>query len=374
MNALFVSNDPTAFDPSSATRARLRAYAAAIGELHFLSRGKGDDQDDGPLHLHPVHGVKLFALMGMEKRANELIRQHGIEVVSAQDPFEHGRIAMKAVAGTNAKLHIQIHTDFLSPWFTRSGVFRSMKVHMPALNRIRVRIADQVLPSAHGIRVVSERIRESLAARYPSLPPVSVIPVSVEREAPEALPLPDHGFSFAFVTAGRLEPEKRIEDILMALGKIAQRFPSVGLVIIGDGSEHKKLETLAKKLGLSARVVFAGEQGTKAWGMMRSAHAYIQASAYEGYGRTLIEAALARLPIITTDVGIVGEVFKGYEQVLATPPGDTQNLAALMTALISDQQLRRSLVLNAEAAVQEHLAHYPDQPRLIAEDLAKAVQ
>ena len=245
---------------------------------------------------------------------------------------------------------------------------------MPVLNRIRLRIADQVLPSANGIRVVSERIKESLAARYPSLPPVSVIPVSVEQEAPEAIPLPDHGFSFAFVTAGRLEPEKRIEDILMALGKIAQRFPSVGLVIIGDGSERRKLEMLAKKLGLSARVVFAGEQGTKAWGMMRSAHAYIQASAYEGYGRTLIEAALARLPIITTDVGIVGEVFKGYEQVLATPPGDTQNLAALMTALISDQQLRRSLVLNAEAAVQEHLAHYPDQPRLIAEDLAKAVQ
>ncbi len=374
MKALFISNDPSAFNASSATRARLRAYAAVIGELHFLSRGKGNEEQDGSLFLHPLSGGKVSALLSMKGKARKIITECGIEVVSAQDPFEHGWIAMHAVRGTNAKLHLQVHTDFLSPWFVRSGIFRSMKISVPLLNRVRLHIADAVVPHAHGIRVVSERIKASLVAKYPTAPMPSVIPVYVEPTAPEPVPFPEHAFSFTFVTSGRLEPEKRIEDILMALGLIQQHYPSVGLVVIGDGSERAKLETLAKKLGLSARVMFMGEQGMKAWAFIGSAHAYIQASAYEGYGRTLIEAALARVPIITTDVGIVGEVLKGFEHVLATPPADAKNLSVHMASLVADQQLRRSLVLNAEAAVRAHLAAFTDQPRLVAEDLAKAVQ
>lgn len=374
MKVLFVSNDPTAFDESSATRGRLRAYAAEIGELHFLSRGKGSKVEDGALTLYPIEGGKIRSLLSMPGRARRIILEHGIEVVSAQDPFEHGWVAMQAVRGTKARLHLQIHTDFLSPWFTRTGNYRSLKVRMPFLNRWRVRIAGAVLPAAHGIRAVSARIRDSLAARYPSLPEASVIPVFVEPALPAALPLPPHGFSFAFVTSGRLAPEKRIEDILMALGLIQQHYPSVGLVIIGDGTERARLEALARKLGLSEKALFMGEQGIKSLSYLQSAHAYVQASAYEGYGRTLIEAALARLPIVATDAGIVGELLKGYEHVLSTPPGDPKNLSVHMSSIIADQQLRRSLVLNAEAAVKEHLALYADQPRLIAEDLAKALQ
>ena len=158
----------------------------------------------------------------------------------------------------------------------------------------------------------------------------------------------------------------------MALGRLGLHHDTVGLVIIGDGPERKKLEELTAKLGLTQRVLFMGEQ-KDARAYMASANAYIQASAYEGYGRTLIEAALARIPIITTDVGIVGEVLKGYEDVLSTPPGDTANLAAHMEALIRDHQLRLSLVMNAEHSVRNHLAAYPDIPAAIAEDLTHAL-
>ena len=376
MKVLFISNDPALFVPESAVRARMRAYASAIGTLHIISRAPRGavGETDGPLILHPLHAGPLSSLMNLPKIARALILKEGIEVVSAQDPFEYGWCANEAVKGTSAKLHIQVHTDFLSPWFVRSGVFRSMRIHTPFLNGVRVKIARTVLPYAHGIRVVSERIRGSLLSVYKNeIPNPTVLPISVGTEVPDAVLLPEHGFSFAFMTAGRLEPEKRIEDILMALGKIALNYPSVGLVIVGEGSERKKLEALVGKLQLSSRVLFMGEQGKNAWGLMRSAHAYVQASAYEGYGRTLVEAALAKIPIITTDVGIVGEVLKGYEQVLATPPGDTANLAAHMHAIIGDHQLRRSLAMNAEEAVRTHLSKYEDLPRLIQEDLARTL-
>src|SRR3989344_3548115 len=124
--------------------------------------------------------------------------------------------------------------------------------------------------------------------------------------------LPEHQFTFTLIAVGRLEPEKRIEDILAALKLVAKQYPMVGLFIVGEGSERGRLERMARHLGLGDKVIFLGER-PDVRALIASAQAFIQASAYEGYSRTLIEAALAKVPIITTDVGIVGEVFKGYE-------------------------------------------------------------
>ncbi len=371
MKTLFISNDPLIFDAGSSVRARMREYATEIGELHIISRAPqgAKEEQDGVLHLHPYHGGKVSTLTFMPTRARTLIIKHGIEVVSAQDPFEYGWIATQALRGTSAKLHIQIHTDFLSPWFTKSQGFRSLKVQMPLLNRVRVRISENVLPKASGIRVVSKRIKDSLIARYGTrIPEPTIIPVAVSQTLSNPVPLPEHGFAFALLTASRLESEKRIEDILMALGRIAQSYPSVGLFIVGEGRERRRLEKLTHKLGLSSRVIFLGWR-TDVEGLLRSASAYIQASAYEGYGRTLIEAALSRIPIITTDVGIVGEVFRGYEEVLSAPVADSAALAVHIKGLVDDHQARMLLSMKAEHAAQQHLASFSNQPRRIAEDL-----
>ncbi|MBU6388634.1 glycosyltransferase family 4 protein [Patescibacteria group bacterium] len=376
MKVLFVSNDPAIFDAASGVRERMRAYAAAIGELHIVSpAGSGArDEQDGNLFLHPVRSWKLFRVRTLARRAHELMLQYGIEVVSAQDPFEHGLAALRAAAGTQAKLHIQVHTDFLSPWFVRSGNFRSPSVRMPFLNRWRRRVADRVLPAAAGIRTVSERVKASLVARYGSrIPSPSVIPVAVSSAVPEPVRLPEHPFTFALITVGRLEPEKRVEDILAALKLVVGHYPMVGLFVVGEGRERGALERMAHSLGLGKNVVFmrGWRPAEEAWGLMRSAHAFIQASAYEGYGRTLLEAALAKVPIITTDVGIVGEVFKGYEDVLATPVADPTALSLAIVGFIEDNEVRQALPRHAEETARAHLASVGDVPSRVAADLAK---
>lgn len=372
MKALFVSNDPAIFDAKSAARARMRTYAAAIGELHIISSaGPGAHEErDGNLFLYPIHAWKIFRIRTLAARAHSLILKHGIDVVSAQDPFEHGLAALRAVSGTSAKLHIQVHTDFLSPWFIRSGNWRSPAVRMPLLNRWRRRIADRVLPRANGIRVVSERIKASLIERYSSrIPLPSVIPVAVDPAVPAPARLPTHPlFTFALIAVGRLEPEKRIEDILAALKLVVVHYSMVGLFIVGDGSERGKLERMAGSLGLADKVVFLGNR-PDARALMASAQAFIQASAYEGYGRTLLEAALAKVPIITTDVGIVGEVFKGFEDVLSAPVADPTALSLNIVGFIEDTSVRLQLPIHAEAAARAHLASVGDIPSRIAFDL-----
>ncbi|MBI2025320.1 glycosyltransferase, partial [Candidatus Kaiserbacteria bacterium] len=376
---LFVSNDSTIFDAASAARARMRAYAVAIGELHIVSSADRDarEEQDGNLFLHPIHTWKIFRVRALAKRAHELILKHDIEVVSAQDPFEHGLAALRAISKTQApkpKLHIQVHTDFLSPWFIKSGNWRSPRVRMPLLNRWRRRIADEVLQKADGIRVVSERVKVSLVAQYGDrIKEPSVIPVTVDANVPAPVRLPEHQFTFSLITVGRLEPEKRIEDILAALALVAKQYPMVGLFIVGEGSERNRLERMARTLGLADRVVFLGSR-QDARGLVASAQAFIQASAYEGYSRTLIEAALAKVPIITTDVGIVGEVFKGYEDVLSVPVADPTALSLHIVGLIEDNAVRHQLPLRAEEAVRAHLANVGDISARIATDFAQILK
>ncbi len=371
MKALFISNDPKLFDEASGVRARMKEYAAQIGELHVLSAAPqgASAVHDGVLHLHPVYAWKLFRVRALARAARALIRTHEIEIVSAQDPFEHGLAALKAVEGTAVKLHIQVHTDFLSPWFIRSGNWRAPKVRMPFLNQLRRLIADRVLPRADGIRTVSERVKLSLIGRYGKrIPEPAVIPVAVSSIVPDAAPLPPRPFTFTMIAVGRLEPEKRIEDILAAMKRVVEHYPSVGLVIVGEGRERGRLVRMARRLGLKDHVQFLGER-QNAWALMRSAQAFIQASAYEGYGRTLVEAALAKVPIITTDVGVVGEVFQGYEDVLSAPVADPTALSYHMVGLIEDTAVRLSLPMHAEAKAKAHLAHVGNLAERVAADL-----
>lgn len=376
MKILFISNDPTMFDETSAARVRMRSYAQAIGELHIVSSAAPGAQEahDGSLHLYPMHAWKIFRVRVLSRLAHELVLRHNIEIVSAQDPFEHGLAALRAVQGTNAKLHVQVHTDFLSPWFVRSGNWRSPSVRMPFLNRYRVKIADSVLSKAQGVRVVSERVKASLLARYGSrIPEPVVIPVSVDVNVPEPVRLPAHpGFTFALIAVGRLEPEKRIEDILAALNLVVKHYPMVGLFIVGEGRERAKLERMVSSFELEQHVIFLGNR-PDARALMASAHAFIQASAYEGYGRTLIEAALAKVPIITTDVGIVGEVFKGYEDVLSVPVADPTALSLSIVGIIEDNSVRQELPRHAEDTARVHLATVGDISARIAADLAQTL-
>lgn len=244
-------------------------------------------------------------------------------------------------------------------------------MRMPFLNRWRRRIADRVLPKADGIRAVSERVKKSIVVRYGThIPEPSVIPVAVDTAVPSPARLPEHQFTFALIAVGRLEPEKRIEDILAALKLVSKLYPMVGLFVVGEGSERGRLERMARHLGLTDRVIFLGER-PDARALISGAQAFIQASAYEGYSRTLIEAALAKVPIITTDVGIVGEVFKGYEDVLSAPVADPTALSLHIVGLVEDNAVRHQLPIRAEESARAHLANVDDIPSRIATDLAR---
>lgn len=361
MKVLFISNDPLIFDAESVVRTRMRAYAEHIGELHIISTApqSSAEETDSNLYLHPVHGSLVARLARMARFSRALVKEANIEVVSAQDPFEHGLVALYATAWTPAKLHVQVHTDIGSRYFRRES----------KKNRVRLWIAPLVFFMASGVRVVSERVKRAVQQRSGrTTPEPVVIPIAVPQDMPRKAPLPGKSFMFSLIAVSRLAPEKRIEDMLAALVLVRRRYPDVGLFVVGDGSERESLVRRAHELGLWEHVLFLGWR-TDAGALMQSANAFLNTSAYEGYGLSIIEAALAGAPIISTDVGVVGDVLMAEEDALVVPVGDTYSIATAILRFIEKGDLGRTLAHSAREKAIAHVAAYADQPALVAADL-----
>lgn len=361
VRVLMISNDPSLFQEGSEVRARLKEYAMHFEQLHVLSRGHVGVVSEGNLTLHGAGHSRFWSKFSLIKKAEAIAKAYSIQIISAQDPFEHGRVAYRVAESVGAKLHVQVHTDFLSPFFAKES-FR---------NHIRIRIADTVLPNADGIRVVSERIKNSLTARYGDaiVTPI-VLPIAVPTDETLAAPLPEEMPQFRLIAVSRLEEEKRLKDVLLAVSRARARYPSIGLAIVGDGSKRKSLVSYVRRLGIQNNVWFLGSR-SDARGLMKSSTAFIQVSSYEGYGRTLIEASLARVPIITTDVGVVGEVLTPEVSALVCPVGDIACLERYIWHLIGDNALRASLVLGAKQAAEMHTQVLHNLPARIAENIAE---
>ncbi|HYE23351.1 MAG TPA: glycosyltransferase family 4 protein [Candidatus Paceibacterota bacterium] len=363
MKALFLSSDASIPDIASATRQRMQGYAEHIGELHVLMRSNRTQVTaDEFITIHEVRMSKWLSLLLLPRYARQIIRVCGIEVVSAQDPFEHGYIGLRAVRGTSAKLHIQVHTDFLSPWFTHGYSRQAL------LNHLRFWLASYVLPKADGIRAVAPRVKRSMMAKFgarikePSVLPVLVLDDDTERAELEP------PFAVTLLVLGRLEPEKRFRDALHILAVLRKTHPEAGLIIAGEGSEGASLRNEAHALGIEGWVRFLGMRSDVSQ-LMRASHVLLQTSAYEGYSRTLVEAARTGLPIVTTDVGIVSDVLIPNTHVLVSHVGDVMSFVENVRRIVDDPALAISLKTAAQEVVLAHLKAYEHQAVMIAHDL-----
>lgn len=301
MNVLFISTDRLIFDPASEVHARMRSYATLFSRMDVIvlsTRGHGVREVSLGENARAV-ATNSASRLGMFFDALRLARDSSPDVVSSQDPFEAGLIGYIIARRTKSKFQAQIHTDFLSPAF-RSGF----------LNRIRLRIASLVIPRADCIRVVSERIRLSLARAYRELPPITVLPVSVDiaslRERVLRFPRKHPAFETVAVVVSRLERERNVSLAIRSFAKALGNRPGAGLVVVGSGREMPQLRRLAASLGVGGKVVFEGAQKDVA-PYYAYADVVLNTSRYEGYGRAIIEALAAGVPVVSTDVGVARE-------------------------------------------------------------------
>lgn len=119
-----------------------------------------------------------------------------------------------------------------------------------------------------------------------------------DAEAAEAI-WPKGSDATRIISVGTLKRVKNYGYLLEAFAEVAKHRP-VQLVLVGDGSERSALEAQVSRLGLSDRIVFAGQRPNPA-PLLRSADVFALSSLMEGLPTVLIEALACGLKIVSTD-------------------------------------------------------------------------
>lgn len=135
-----------------------------------------------------------------------------------------------------------------------------------------------------------------------------------------------------FVFVGELRELKGIFPLAEAMAGLKRRDGAAAtLVMAGDGPQRAELEERIAALGLGSRIELVGSQPARA--MFARGRAAVLPSLAESLPYVVLEATAAQLPVITTSVGGIPEIFAGTTETLV-PPGDAGALAAAMQAVL----------------------------------------
>lgn len=185
---------------------------------------------------------------------------------------------------------------------------------------------------------------------------------------------------FVYLTVGGLEPRKGSLELVEALAKTrATVSPPPQLAVIGGHSfqDHhpyrERCLARAAELGLDDEILVllgtVDDAAVPAW--YHAADAFVFPSVNEGWGLAVLEAMAAGLPVVVSDVPVFRE-YLSDDDALLVPPADPDALAAAMTQLAEDGEIRKRLAARGpdlagrftwQASASRHAAFYAGLPR-----------
>jgi len=143
--------------------------------------------------------------------------------------------------------------------------------------------------------------------------------------------------------AGTLVSRKGYQELIRAFGMIADRHPAWTLVLAGNG-ETAEAGALCGELGITDRVNLPGwVAGREKEDLFHSASIFCLPSYAEGFPMSVIDAMAHRIPVLTTPVGGITDVFREHEHLMLVPPGNIYELAAKLDMMIRFPVMRQKM-------------------------------
>ncbi len=162
--------------------------------------------------------------------------------------------------------------------------------------------------------------------------PVEVVAGATD---PNRIPPRTANPQYDLITVSRLVPVKRLDLFLDIVRRISEHLPTVSAVIVGDGEEMPFLRQRALAMGLADRVHFTGRVPRVEEWLVRS-RVFVLTSDSEGLSLALIEAAMAGLPAVVSDVGDLGDLIQDGVNGYRLPPRRTDLFAERLVEILSD--------------------------------------
>lgn len=156
--------------------------------------------------------------------------------------------------------------------------------------------------------------------------------------------------SWVVGTIGELTKNKGQKYLIDAVKLLQSTSYKLQAIIIGRGEENEKLKAQSEKLSLQNDVVFT-ENLLPAAPYLKAFDIFVLPSIKEGLPYTLLEAGLAELPVIATDVGGNPEIIENEKTGLLVKPANAEEIAKAISRLIQDENLSKKLGENLRQKV-----------------------
>jgi len=261
------------------------------------------------------------------------------------------RSAARSVSGTKCRI---IHAQ--SQEASVFGVGLASLCRLPSVVTVRRFDVSRRLAAPKGTRIlaVNEALREFLVneSKIPK-ERIDVVPSGVdisEYKAVSPFSVPDQ--IPVVGSLGRFEPFRGFPYFIKAAKTVVEAGHRVEFLMIGTGSEEKKLRELVSALGLTEYFTFVSESIDYKRGI-ESMDIAIVCPIKEGFGMMALEAMACAKPVIASAVGGIYSIMKDGDTGILTPPKDSDSIAEKVISLLHDTEEAKRLGENARTAVEE---------------------
>lgn len=196
-------------------------------------------------------------------------------------------------------------------------------------------ILRRVLKRCERATIFSETARQDLIALGVKPERAVVLPNTVDTKRFQMDPAITPAYDLIY--SGYLRPGKGVDRLLYVLKRLNAQRGHTTLLLVGDGVERKRLQTISQRIGVADMVSFYG-WSENVVSLLRQARVFVLLSEAEGLPMAMLEAMSTGLPVVVTDVGANREVVQdGLQGHLVPSPADPSMVADCLLRLLDDQ-------------------------------------
>ena len=217
---------------------------------------------------------------------------------------------------------------------------------LPILQRINIKLVNKIISISNYTKQTSISFNSFEESRFLILP-CTLDPDynnEIVLKSKGELLLPDGKIILTVSRLAETETLKNIDLIIKTLPAILKEVPDAFYVIIGDGSDRARLESLTKNIGVYEKVIFAGKVTSDLLpSYYNLCDVFALPSEKEGFGIVFLEAMYYSKPCIGANRGGIPEVIEDGKSGFLIDPKNINSLSESMIKLLKDHDLCYSI-------------------------------
>ena len=305
-----------------------------------------------------LDAARVDDVIRLRREIAALLRELAPDVVHMSGLGPSALFFLESARTANVPLLVSLHSDN-----TLSGTATSL--------------ARQTLEQAHWVTACSRSLLDAACAAVPSIARrASVVYNGADAPALAPAPLPAEP---RVLCVGDLAPHKGFDLAVRTLPHLLRHFPTLRLVVAGEGPCRRELAALAARAGVSGAVELAGQlPHVDVPRLMNDATLVAIPSRRESFSLVALESALMARPVVAARVGGLPEIVAHGETGLLVEPESSAALASAVGTLLASPPMVERLGCAArrrvlgEFGLQRQVDAYRQLQRRAAENFRGA--